>query len=45
VLYIAAVPLAFVSRWISVTLYVVVACIWFIPDRRLEGRLAGSESK
>jgi uncharacterized membrane protein len=42
VLYVAAVPLAFVSRWISVTLYVVVACIWFIPDRRLEGRLADS---
>jgi uncharacterized membrane protein len=39
VLYIAAVPLAFVERWISVALYVVVAGIWLIPDRRMENRI------
>jgi uncharacterized membrane protein len=38
-LYVAAVPLAFVSRWISVALYVVVAGIWLIPDRRMENRV------
>jgi uncharacterized membrane protein len=38
-LYAAAVPLAFVERWISVTLYVVVAAIWLIPDRRIENRV------
>jgi len=38
-LYIAAVPLAFVSRWISVALYVVVAGIWLIPDRRMENHI------
>ncbi|HVS67517.1 MAG TPA: TMEM175 family protein [Mycobacteriales bacterium] len=38
-LYVAAVPLAFVSRWISVALYVGVAGIWLIPDRRMETRI------
>ncbi|HVT65085.1 MAG TPA: TMEM175 family protein [Mycobacteriales bacterium] len=38
-LYVSAVPLAFVSRWISVALYVVVAGIWLIPDRRMENRV------
>ena len=32
--YVAAIPLAFVSQWISGSLYVLVAAIWFIPDRR-----------
>ena len=36
VLYLAAIPLAFVSPWISNGLYVFVALIWFIPDRRIE---------
>ncbi len=35
-LYLAAVPLAFVSPWISNALFVIVAMIWLIPDRRLE---------
>jgi uncharacterized membrane protein len=34
-LYAAAIPLAFVSRWISLSLYVLVALIWLVPDRRL----------
>ena len=34
--YVAAIPLAFVSPWISNGLYVIVAAIWFIPDRRIE---------
>ena len=33
-LYAAAIPLAFVSPWISYALYVVVALVWFVPDRR-----------
>jgi uncharacterized membrane protein len=36
VLYFIAIPLAFVSTWISTGLYVFVALIWFIPDRRIE---------
>jgi uncharacterized membrane protein len=39
VLYLAAILLAFVNTWISVTLYSVVAFIWLIPDRRIERRL------
>jgi uncharacterized membrane protein len=34
VLYAAGVGLAFVSPWISYTLYVAVELLWFIPDRR-----------
>ncbi|MHB8466073.1 MAG: TMEM175 family protein [Acidimicrobiales bacterium] len=37
-IYGAAIPLAFVNRWISVALYVVVALMWLVPDRRLEAR-------
>ena len=36
VLYISAIPLAFVNRWISVGIYVFVALMWLVPDRRIE---------
>lgn len=36
ILYIAAIPLAYVEQWISDILYVTVALIWFIPDKRIE---------
>jgi TMEM175 potassium channel family protein len=39
VLYLAAIPLAFVSSWISNALFVLVALIWLVPDRRIERRL------
>jgi uncharacterized membrane protein len=35
-IYIAAIPLAFVHPWISCALYVVVAAIWLCPDPRFE---------
>jgi len=38
--YLAGVVLAFVSPWISIAIYVAVAAIWFIPDRRIERTLA-----
>jgi uncharacterized membrane protein len=34
VLYATGVGLAFVSPWISYTLYVAVSVMWFVPDRR-----------
>ncbi len=34
--YVAAIPLAFVSPWIAIALYITVAVIWFVPDRRIE---------
>ena len=37
--YIAAIPLAFVSSWISIAIYVAIAAIWLIPDRRIERTL------
>ena len=38
--YLCAIPLAFVSPWISGALYVGVALIWLVPDRRIETVLA-----
>src|SRR2546426_8413319 len=35
-LYASAIVLAFVSAWIADALYVLVALIWFVPDRRIE---------
>ena len=40
VMYLAAIGLAFVNAWIASAIYVVVACMWFIPDRRIERRVA-----
>jgi uncharacterized membrane protein len=40
-LYALAIPLAFVSAALALGLYVVVAAVWFIPDRRIE-RVLGS---
>jgi uncharacterized membrane protein len=36
VLYVAAIPLAFVNRWVSIGIYVFVALMWLVPDRRIE---------
>lgn len=36
VLYVIAIPLAFVNRWLAGGLYVLVAIIWLVPDRRIE---------
>jgi uncharacterized membrane protein len=38
-LYTIAIPLAFVNPWISCALYVIVAVIWFMPDRRIEHQI------
>ena len=35
-LYLLAVPLAFVTPWSSILLYVAVSALWLIPDRRIE---------
>ena len=36
VLYALAISLSFVNSWIACTLYVLVAAMWLIPDRRIE---------
>lgn len=33
-LYAIAIPIAFFSRWIAITLYIAVVALWFVPDRR-----------
>jgi uncharacterized membrane protein len=39
VLYATAIAVAFYQPWISAALYVVVAVIWFVPDRRIESKI------
>ncbi len=39
-IYAAAVVLSFPNPWISIALYVVVAIMWLVPDRRIERVLA-----
>ena len=34
--YVAAIALAFINQWLSAALYVFVAVLWLIPDRRIE---------
>jgi len=34
--YLAAIPLAFVSPYISQALFIFVAILWLVPDRRIE---------
>jgi uncharacterized membrane protein len=36
VLYIAGIALAFFAPWVSFALYVLVAVLWLVPDRRIE---------
>ncbi len=38
-IYAMAIPVAFWNRWVSQGAYVLVALIWFIPDRRIERML------
>jgi uncharacterized membrane protein len=38
-LYVAAIPLAFVHEWIADAIYVLVALMWLVPDRRIERAL------
>ncbi len=43
--YFAAIPLAFVKPWISHGLFVLVAILWLVPDRRIERALVKRERK
>ena len=38
-LYVVSVPLAFFDPRISIAFYVVVAAMWFVPDRRIESKV------
>src|SRR5262245_30755151 len=45
VIYVLAIPLAFVNQWISDALYVTVALIWLVPDTRIERLMARREAE
>lgn len=36
ILYAIALPLAFLNRWVSLLIYILVAVMWLVPDRRME---------
>ena len=40
IFYITGIGLAFVNQWLADAMYVLVALMWFIPDRRIESVLA-----
>jgi len=44
-LYLSAIFLAFVSQWIAIAIYVLVALMWVIPDRRIERMLISAQPK
>jgi hypothetical protein len=44
-LYVVAIVAAFVYRWISDAIYVTVALMWFVPDRRIEAGFAGARDR
>jgi len=37
--YLVAIPISFVDRWVAFFLYVAVAAMWLVPDRRIEKRV------
>ena len=38
-LYVVAIPVAFVNRWIAFAIYLTVSLIWLVPDRRIEEKV------
>ena len=42
VLYVLAIPSAFVNPWISAAIFIIVALIWIVPDKRIENALKKS---
>jgi uncharacterized membrane protein len=39
-LYVIAIPMAFVNEWVAYGIYIAVALIWLVPDRRIERHIA-----
>ena len=40
VIYMVAIPLASVRPWLAYTIYMIVAVMWLVPDRRIEKTVA-----
>ena len=43
-IYVIEIGFAFVTTWASIAMYVLVAAMWFIPDRRFETALRANGS-
>ena len=44
-IYVVAILMSFVNQWVSDGLYVLVALMWLIPDRRIESKLNASVTR
>ena len=44
-MYVTAIPIAFVNQWISDAIYVAVALLWLVPDRRIESTFSSHRPK
>jgi hypothetical protein len=44
-LYLTGIALAAVDRWLAVAMYVAVALMWLVPDRRVERMIASRRSE
>ena len=44
-IYLLGIAVTFISPWLSVALYAVVALIWLVPDKRLEAFVAQIEER
>ncbi len=44
ILYLSGIALAFVTPWLAMLVFVGVAVLWIVPDRRVERYLAARES-
>jgi len=45
VVYLTAIPIAFYSTWISGALYISIAILWLVPDKRIEHAMSKAEQK
>ena len=45
VIYVVAILLSFVNRWLALGLYFFVAFLWLVPDRRIERMRRGGSSQ
>jgi uncharacterized membrane protein len=44
ILYVVAMFLAFWTHWVAQAIYIAVALIWLVPDRRIERVINGTET-
>ncbi len=44
IFYVAAIGVSFVAHWVAQAIYVAVALIWLVPDRRIEKLIGGRET-